>query len=177
MKCFWCSLETAPVRLNPNTHILILKNPSQENSYFAYDNAFDACYSTGNTIWLKVQYKQTGNTGTDRRNELFGQFSTWVQATSFLPFTLLSDASCIGACSCCIEDSCMKAPTTIMARLKCSSNSRRKRSVGEDFPELSFDECKWKSHSLSATSSKWKLNHIFKLIGWKLFVPKGSRVL
>ncbi|KAL5252519.1 hypothetical protein ACHWQZ_G015335 [Mnemiopsis leidyi] len=110
------------------------------DSYFAYDNANDACYSTGNTIWLKAQYKQTGNTATDKRSGLFGEFSSWVRTTSFLPFTLLSDASCIGDCSCCIKDSCMKAPTTIMARLKCSSNNRRKRSVGDDFPEFSYDD-------------------------------------
>ena len=27
--------------------------------YFEYDNAFDACYTTGYIIWLKAQFEQT----------------------------------------------------------------------------------------------------------------------
>jgi len=52
---------------------------------------------------------------------------------------VMDTASCVGACACCIEDSCLKAPTTIMARLKCSANKRKRRAAEEDFPTLSFD--------------------------------------
>jgi hypothetical protein len=128
---------------------IIIHSGTQDEAYFAYDDAHDACYTTGSYIWLKTKYKQIGNTGNDRRQELFTDFSNWASSTTFAPYELMEAASCVGDCACCIKDSCLKAPDTIMARLKCSSNKRRKRDILEDYPVLEFEACKFKDFKIN----------------------------
>ena len=125
----------------------LFTNIFQDESYFAYDNAFDACYTTGRLLWLKVKYIQTGNTETDKRDELFTEFTAWVEEQTFSPYELMQEASCLTDCECCVLDSCLKAPSTIMSRLKCSSydsDRRKRRSTDDDVLAMAFDACKFK---------------------------------
>ena len=107
------------------------------NNYFQYESSTDACFTTGDSIWLRGQYIQNTNTNNDRRNEVFTQISEYLGSTTFAPFTLMSAADCVHSCGCCIKDTCIKAPDTIISQLKCSSN-RKKRSTDNqpDFSEI-----------------------------------------
>ena len=103
-----------------------------KDDYFSYSSSSDACFTAGNSVWLKAQYVQNQNTAVDKRNEMFSEISEFLGSVIFDPLALMKTASCVGSCECCILDSCIKAPDTIMSRLKCSSYDRRKRDTGDE---------------------------------------------
>ena len=103
-----------------------------KDDYFSYSSSSDACFTAGNSVWLKAQYVQNQNTAVDKRNEMFSEISEYLGSVTFDPLALMKTASCVGSCECCILDSCIKAPDTIMSRLKCSSYDRRKRDTGDE---------------------------------------------
>ena len=103
-----------------------------KDDYFSYSSPSDACFTAGNSVWLKAQYVQNQNTAVDKRNEMFSEISEYLGSVIFDPLALMKTASCVGSCECCILDSCIKAPDTIMSRLKCSSYDRRKRDTDDE---------------------------------------------
>ncbi|KAL5264012.1 hypothetical protein ACHWQZ_G005188 [Mnemiopsis leidyi] len=102
------------------------------DDYFSYSEPSDACFTIGNSVWLKAQYVQNRNTAVDKRSEMFSQITEYLGSVNFDPFALMKAANCVGSCDCCILDTCIKASNTIMSRLKCSSYDRRKRATKEE---------------------------------------------